>query len=63
VDVLERSDGDHKLLAVPADGRLPAAKRLERARREAWGWYTARRKPITRWGGEDAAIALIRECR
>ncbi len=63
VDVLERSDGDHKLLAVPADGRLPAAKRLDRARREIWGWYAARRKPITRWGGEDAAIALIRACR
>jgi inorganic pyrophosphatase len=66
VDVLERRDGDHKLLALPLDAPPFAAhtlRRTARARQHAWAWYAARRKPITRWGGEDAALALIAECR
>ena len=59
IDVLERSDGDHKLLAVPLDGR-PA---LDGIRERIWAWYVGQRKPVTRWGGEDAALALIRHCR
>jgi deoxyribonuclease V len=59
IDVLERSDGDHKLLAIPLDGR----PELDGVRERIWAWYVDQRKPVTRWGGEDAALALIRECR
>jgi deoxyribonuclease V len=59
LDVLERSDGDHKLLAVPADAPQP----LEGARERAWAWFVAHEKPVVRWGGEAAAIALIEACR
>jgi len=59
VDVLERADGDHKLLAVPLD----AAPSLDGVRDRIWRWYVAHEKPVTRWAGEDAALALIRRCR
>jgi inorganic pyrophosphatase len=59
IDVLERSDGDHKLLAVPLGRRVE----MDGVRERIWRWYAAARKPITRWAGEDAAIALIRESR
>jgi deoxyribonuclease V len=58
VDVLERADGDDKLLAVPLHDR-PA---LEGVRDRIWSWYVAHDKPVVRWGGEDAAISLIRAC-
>ena len=60
VDVLERSDGDHKLLAVPAD---QPEQRLDGVRERIWRWYVEQKKPVTRWGGEDAALALIASCR
>lgn len=59
IDVLERSDGDHKLLAVPLD----APRHLDGVRQRIWDWYVAQAKPVTGWAGEDAAIALIRDCR
>jgi deoxyribonuclease V len=58
VDVLERTDGDHKLLAVP----LASNHRLDGVRERIWAWYVAHEKPVTRWGGEGAALALIRAC-
>lgn len=59
VDVLERSDGDHKLLALPLDARV----KLAGVRDRIWDWYVRHEKPVTRWGGEDAAIEIIRACR
>jgi inorganic pyrophosphatase len=59
IDVLLRSDGDHKLLAVPLDGR----PNLDGVRERIWSWYVEQRKPVMGWGGEDAALALIRDCR
>jgi hypothetical protein len=60
VDVLERADGDHKLLAVPA-GATPGVP--VSARDRVWRWCIELEKPVTQWGGEDRALALIRECR
>jgi deoxyribonuclease V len=66
VDVLERDDGDHKLLAVPA-GVEPCADttlcRLDVAREASWRWYVAHGKPVVRWGREDGALAVIEGCR
>lgn len=59
VDVLERSDGDHKLLALPLDRPVE----LDSIRERIWAWYVGQEKPVTRWGGEDAALALIAACR
>lgn len=59
IDVLERADGDHKLLAVPLDAR-PS---LRGVRDRIWRWYVAHEKPVTRWGGEDAALNVVRACR
>lgn len=59
VDVLERADGDHKLLALP----LGVRRDLTGIRERIWDWYVALQKVLIRWGGEEAAIALIRECR
>jgi len=53
------SDGDHKLLAVPADD---PEQRLDGVRERIWDWYVALGKPVTRWAGEDAALALIPSC-
>jgi deoxyribonuclease V len=66
VDVLERSDGDHKLLALPLDEEPYAAsteRRLKRARHAIWAYYTRLERPITDWGGEDRALAIIRSCK
>ena len=66
VDVLERADGDHKLLGVPVDvdpRAAPTAKRLALARKRIWAWSRALGKPVLHWGGEDAALALIDACR
>ena len=60
VDVLERSDGDHKLLAVPAD---EPEQPLAGVRDRIWSWYVALGKPVTRWAGEGAALAMIAACR
>jgi deoxyribonuclease V len=60
VDVLERADGDHKLLAVPAD---EPEQRLDGVRERIWRWYVALGKPVTRWAGADAAVELIASCR
>lgn len=63
IDVLERIDGDHKLLAVPIDTPLPlAAKQLEAERERIWRWCIDIGKPVTRWSGEDAALTLIQDC-
>jgi deoxyribonuclease V len=59
IDVLERSDGDHKVLAMP----LVGAPSLTGVRERIWEWYVSQGKPVTRWAGEDAAIALIAACR
>src|SRR3990172_5569327 len=63
IDVLRRSDGDDKLLAVPVDGAWPSAPMIERARKEIWAWYVAHEKPVTRWGGGEDALAAIRAWR
>ncbi len=59
VDLLERSDGDHKLLAVS----LAANHCLDGVRERIWAWYVSHEKPVVRWGGEDAALELIRSLR
>jgi inorganic pyrophosphatase len=67
VDMLERSNNDHKLLAVPVDvspfdGQVLA--RLNRARQAAYAWFVDTRSNLDgRWVGEDAAMAAIAECR
>jgi inorganic pyrophosphatase len=66
VDVLERSDDDHKLLALPIDAEpcaIATVRRLDEARARIWRFYTELERPITRWGGEDRALDIIRECR
>jgi hypothetical protein len=60
IDVLERSDGDHKLLAVPADGPHGPSRSV---RERILAWYVAHEKPLIGWGGEDAALALLDACR
>jgi deoxyribonuclease V len=60
VDVLERTDGDHKLLAVSAAAPAPP---LAGVRDEIWRWFVAHDKPVVRWAGEDGALAVIRACR
>ncbi len=63
IDVLERSDGDHKLLAVPVDTPLPlAATQLDAERERIWRWCIEIGKPVTRWSGENAALTLIQSC-
>jgi len=62
IDVLRRADGDDKLLAVPVDREWPSARTIERARKEIWAWYVAHEKPVTRWGGEEDAVGVIRAC-
>lgn len=59
-DVLQRADGDDKLLAVPAGVPPPS---LDAARDAIWAWSLRLGKPVLRWGGEDAALALIESCR
>ncbi|MBF6600501.1 MAG: deoxyribonuclease V [Dehalococcoidia bacterium] len=60
VDVLERGDGDHKLLAVAADRpEEPLADLRERI----YAWYVGQGKPVTEWKGEAGALAVIDECR
>jgi deoxyribonuclease V len=62
-DVLKRADGDHKLLAVPVDMPLPLSEQwLEAERDRIWRWCVEIRKPVIRWAGEAAAIALIQSC-
>ena len=66
VDVLERSDGNHKLLALPVDAEPHAAstqRRLDEARQKIWRFNIQIERPITRWGGEDRALEIIRTCR
>ncbi|MDE3095399.1 MAG: deoxyribonuclease V [Chloroflexota bacterium] len=60
VDVLEKADGDHKLLAVSADR---PEERLDGVRDRIRAWYVAQRKPVTEWKGEARALAFIDECR
>src|SRR6185369_6622268 len=65
VDVLERKDGDDKLLAVPVDIASTSVLRspaVAAVRDEVWRWCVALGKPVVRWGGEDAALDLIRRC-
>jgi inorganic pyrophosphatase len=66
IDVLEREDGDHKLMALPVDVApftSATQRRLAAERKTIWRWYIEMEKPVTRWAGEEAAIALIRRCR
>lgn len=63
IDILRRSDGDDKLLALPIDRPWPSESTIERTRDEVWAWYTRRNKPITHWGGEADALAAIHDCR
>jgi len=66
IDMLERRDGDHKLLAVPVDVPPFASttrQRLERARSAVVAWCTELQKPIIGWTGEDRAMAFIDACR
>jgi hypothetical protein len=66
VDVLERKDGDHKLLALPLDAepQSPATlRRLAQLRPRIMQYYVDLEKPVTRWGGESAAIEIIKACR
>jgi deoxyribonuclease V len=66
IDVLERSDGDHKLLALPvedASTEAMSAVSLDDVRERIWRWYVEQEKPVVRWGGEDRALAAIDECR
>lgn len=66
VDVLQRTDGDHKLLAVPVDVEpysTATTGRLARERPRIWRYYVDLGKPVTGWGGEDAALSLIESCR
>lgn len=58
IDVLMRSDGDHKLLAIPTD-----ADRMPQLRDEIFAFYVALARPVTHWGGEEGALAAIRESR
>jgi deoxyribonuclease V len=63
IDVLERSDGDHKLLALPTDIDVASMDhRLAHLRDEIFAWYVALEKPVTRWAGEEGALAAIRDC-
>jgi deoxyribonuclease V len=66
IDVLERSDGDHKLLALPvedASTEAMTATSLDDVRERVWRWYVEQKKPVVRWGGEDRALAAIDACR
>ncbi len=63
IDILRRSDGDDKLLALPIDRPWPPESTIQQARDEIWSWYTRHNKPITNWGGEEDAIAAISTCR
>jgi deoxyribonuclease V len=64
IDVLERSDGDHKLLAIATDvDRRAIEPRLPQLRDDIFAYYVGLERPVTRWGGEDRALAVIRESR
>lgn len=63
VDVLRRTDGDDKLLAIPVDVAWPPERRLAEARDRIWEWFVRMEKPVTHWGGEDDALAVISACR
>ncbi len=60
VDVLERRDRDDKVLAVRAE---TPQQRLDGVRERIWSWYVAHEKPVTGWGGEERALALLQACR
>jgi inorganic pyrophosphatase len=66
VDVLERGDGDHKLLALPLDAEphgTATARRLAKERTRIWQYFIDLKRPVTRWGGEQAALDIIERCR
>jgi hypothetical protein len=66
IDILERSDGDHKLLALPVEDASTEAMTsasLDEVRERVWRWYVEQKKPVVRWGGEDRALAAIDACR
>jgi deoxyribonuclease V len=64
IDVLERADADHKLLAIPTDvDPASIATRLPCLRDDIFAFYTNVERPVTHWGGEDRALAIIRESR
>ncbi len=63
IDVLRRTDGDDKLLAFPIDRVRPPDDEVVSWRERIWAWCVALGKPVVDWGGEDAALALIEECR
>jgi len=64
IDVLERSDADHKLLAIATDiDRAAVEPGLPALRDAIFAFYVAAGRPVTHWGGEERALAIIRECR
>jgi hypothetical protein len=64
IDVLERSDGDHKLLAIATDvDRRAMEPRLPALRDEIFAYYVGLERPVTHWGGEERALAVIREAQ
>jgi len=63
IDVLERTDGDDKLLAIPVNQEPPSPAKLDALRGQIWDWYVRHEKPVRGWGGADAARELIRSCR
>ncbi len=46
IDVLERSDGDHKMLAVPLDDAQAPA---DGVRDRIWDWMLALERPVVAW--------------
>jgi inorganic pyrophosphatase len=67
IDILDRSNDDHKLLGVPVDvppfdRRVQA--RLKRARSDVLAWYAQRRTNVEgQWAGETRALDTIAACR
>lgn len=61
VDVLQRTDGDDKLLAVPVDAPLDEGA-IADARQRLWDWSRMHRKPVVGFGGEDAALRVLEAC-
>lgn len=60
VDVLEKADGDHKLLAIPADH---PEEPLDGIRERIFAWYRTQAKPVTDWKGEEGARKVIEDSR
>ena len=60
VDMLEGTDGDHKLLAAPIDRPRPG---LAPTRAAILAWMRALNRPVRDWTSEDSALTLLRSLR